>query len=729
MVLALPLLTLALLEVVLRLVGFGHPTSFFLREQMNGKDVLVDNPWFGLSFFPPALARSPGPVCIQANKPPGTYRIFLLGESAALGDPRPAYGVGRFLETMLRGRYPGTDFEVVCVAMTAINSHAILPMARECARFQGDLWIVYMGNNEFVGPFGANTVFGAQAPPTLLVRGYLALQQMRIGQGLVKLARGLRTGKETPASWSGLKMFVDQQLAPTDRRKARVYDSFQRNLKDILALARRARVPVILSSVACNLKDCFPFGSLHDPALQEIELAKWRKLYELGVTNEAQGNFAEALTNYMKAAELSPNYAELQYRLGQYFLANTNSKAAQLSLVRARDLDTLPFRADSKLNQCITQTAERYASDGVDYVDAERVLGPLSPDTIPGEESFYEHVHLNPDGNYQLARTFAEYVAKRLPANITRQRRPNWAVPEVCAKSLGLTDWNRAAILEEMLRRLSEAPFSGQFDSDARLRRFASQLAQIKARMLPGAVATARSVYETALTNRPQDHWLHHNYAEFLTGMGNFEEATIQMRAVCDLLPYHHAGYFQLGRLLARQKKYDEARSYLESALRLRADGFDVNIELGQILAAQGKLEEALDQYVQAQDAHPGEPRVHLLEADILAKQHKRPESIQHLRQATALQSSYWEAHELLGIQLALDGQYLEAQAEFEEVVRLRPTHAEGHLNLGIALARQHRFREAVDQFETTLRLDPQNEQARQFLSNMKPLGTRIPDP
>ena len=46
--------------------------------------------------------------------------------------------------------------------MTAINSHAILPIARECARRDGDLWIIYMGNNEMVGPFGAGTVFGSR---------------------------------------------------------------------------------------------------------------------------------------------------------------------------------------------------------------------------------------------------------------------------------------------------------------------------------------------------------------------------------------------------------------------------------------------------------------------------------------------------------------------------------------------------------------------------------------
>ena len=69
------------------------------------------------------------------------------------------------LESLLSLRHPGTRFEVVNAAMTAINSHVILPIARDCARADGDIWVLYMGNNEVVGPFGAGTVFGPATPP------------------------------------------------------------------------------------------------------------------------------------------------------------------------------------------------------------------------------------------------------------------------------------------------------------------------------------------------------------------------------------------------------------------------------------------------------------------------------------------------------------------------------------------------------------------------------------
>ena len=180
-----PLVILGGVEAALRWAGHGYDASFLLERTVQGERMVVQNDKFGWRFFPPSVARSPSPLSFRAAKRPGTTRIFLFGESAALGDPKPAYGFGRYLEALLKERFPGTGFEVICVAMTAINSHAILPIARECARYDGDLWVVYMGNNEMEGPFGANTLFGAQAPELSVIRASLALRSTRLGQWLV----------------------------------------------------------------------------------------------------------------------------------------------------------------------------------------------------------------------------------------------------------------------------------------------------------------------------------------------------------------------------------------------------------------------------------------------------------------------------------------------------------------------------------------------------------------
>src|SRR5690348_11534576 len=161
--LVLPLLLIGAAELVLRIVSYGYPTSFFLERQQGEAKVFVENPKFGWRFFPPSVARSPQPLSFPAQKPLGTIRIFLFGESAAMGDPEPSYGFGRQLQRMLQARHPNLHFELINVAMTAINSHVIRAIAADCARRQGDVWVIYAGNNEVIGPFGAGTVFGARA--------------------------------------------------------------------------------------------------------------------------------------------------------------------------------------------------------------------------------------------------------------------------------------------------------------------------------------------------------------------------------------------------------------------------------------------------------------------------------------------------------------------------------------------------------------------------------------
>src|ERR1700722_2174061 len=222
-----PLLLLLFLEIGLRLVGVGHPMSFFLPMKINGKDCMIDNDRFGWRFFGPDMAREPFPSVMPKIKPPDTIRVFVFGESAAFGDPQPEFGLSRVLEALLEGRFPGKHFEVVNTAMTAINSHVILPIARDCAGQNGDFWVIYMGNNEVVGPYGSGTVFGAKAFNLALVRAGVAFKATRIGQALGDLVRHAKKRAANESEWGGMVMFQNNHVREDDPRMATVYASFE----------------------------------------------------------------------------------------------------------------------------------------------------------------------------------------------------------------------------------------------------------------------------------------------------------------------------------------------------------------------------------------------------------------------------------------------------------------------------------------------------------------------
>src|SRR5262249_54256780 len=143
-------------------------------------------------------------------------RLFVLGESAAQGFPDPATSFSRILEVLLRQQFPDDHFEVVNTAMTAINSHVILPVARECAGHQPDVFITYIGNNEVVGPFGAANVIGSYSPRLRLIRANLALKSTRTGQLLTNVTRWLGAKPGGPEFWGGMEMFTRTQVGSGD---------------------------------------------------------------------------------------------------------------------------------------------------------------------------------------------------------------------------------------------------------------------------------------------------------------------------------------------------------------------------------------------------------------------------------------------------------------------------------------------------------------------------------
>ena len=724
-----PVLLFGLAETVLRIAGYGHPTRFLLPSRQGNQDVLVENPQFGRLFFPAALARSPAPTVIAARKPPGTFRILLFGESAALGDPRFAFGMARYLEVLLQERFPQARFEVVPIAMTAINSHALRLMAREAADYEGDLWIVYAGNNEMVGPFGAATTFGPRAPSLAFVRAGLALRSTRTGQGMAALAERWGGRAATNTAWTGLKMFLESQLAPDDPGRQRVYAHFENNLEAIVRSGIRARVPVVLSTVAVNLKDCGPFASLPTSRLEANARADFVRRFETGRTNQATGDWTAALDAYTQAAGVDPRFAELQFRLGECLLRLDRPSDARAALERACGSDALPFRADAAINAAIQRVAARHSSERVVSIDSAQQLAAFAPSRVPGRESFFEHVHPNFEGNYRLGRILAETVVSFLPEPARRDAAADWADPDLCARRLGLTDWNRHAVVESVLRRTSDAPYTNQLTSLANRDFLARELAGLRMKLTLDRQTNAYALYREALLRRPNDFRLHENFAEFLEATDHLREAVTEWEAVRDLIPHHFAAYVNVGRLLNRLSRGDAARRSLETAVRLEPRSPEAWLELAQAIARQEQWPAAADAYLQVLRLQPGNARVYVQLADALARLGKRAEAVEMLRQAARLDPGFSEARYLLGVEFAMSGNLPEAQAEFEATLLRKPHHVLARLNLGVALVRQGETGPARRQFEEVLRLDPANEKARHYLNTLDSMLQAAPPP
>jgi tetratricopeptide (TPR) repeat protein len=748
-VVGIPLVFLGITELVLRLIGFGYPTGFFLPSVRDGQKVLVQNNQFGWRFFGAAMARIPEPICIPQVKSPHTVRLVVFGESAALGDPEPRFGMPRMLQAMLELRYPGTRFEVVNTAMTAINSSVILPIARDCSALNADIWVIYMGNNEVVGPFGAGTVFGQQALPLPLIRANLALKTTRVGQLLDTLRLEIHKPPLAQSEWGGMEMFLNQQIRADDLRMSSVYDHFARNLSDIIRAGRHSGAGIVVSTVAVNLRDSAPFASAHRPGLSEADKARWEQFYRNGITAQTADKIGEAAEWYREAAQIDDDFAELHFRQGGCALALGETAEAQKQFSTARDQDTLRFRCDSRLNDLIRQAVANCNDSRVVLADAERAFAEQSPEGLPGDDLFYEHVHPTFDGNYLLARTLALRLESLLPKEIaaTVAASQPWPSEADCARRLAWSDWDKQESLSDIFTRLSKPPFTGQLNHDAQVQKLRTALDKLIPATQPGGIKAAESACENALLAAPEDPILHEQLATLDQLSGDLADAATNEQYALNLFPSNSEDWSQLGVILAKQQKYEDAAAAFRRAFELNSQDVWSLQNLAQSLKDLGRRDEAIREYRHALAVNPRfglawiglgqilEETGSKAEAEdcfhkaLLNRIDRAPElktlarfcvsygwleaAATNFDDALKLTPSDAKLYVEAGQNLDALGRHAEAERDYAEAANLSPDFMQAHFLYGLELGREGKTASAVAQFREAVRIMPDLPEAR----------------
>jgi tetratricopeptide (TPR) repeat protein len=499
-----PVLLLALTEGALRVFHVGYSTSLMEPCTIHGRPSSCYNLFFAAPFFPPGMIKTPQFFSIPMEKPQGTYRIIVLGESAAMGDPDPAYGFSRYLEVMLREAFPGMKFEVVNAGMVAINSHVLLSMARQFADYKPDLFIIYAGSNEVVGPYGPGTVLTGSSMSPPIVHASILARSSRIGQLLAE------TGKPK-TEWRGMEMFLNKQVRADSPRMAPAYRNFESNLRGMAEAARASGAQMLLSTIASNLRDSAPFASLHRVGLSVEALGSWSSLVQQGAALEKAGSCAEALKPYNAAAQIDDQFAELHFRIARCLWALGDYAGAKEHFVRARDLDTLRFRADSRINEIVRKVATS-SGPNVQFLDAESLFVAESHNGVTGSELLYDHVHFTPPGNYLLALAAFERIAKILPPQAQSSQLGGEPLSEVeCERLLAFTGHDRSRVASEMVDRLQRPPFTNQLNHAEQL-----QSMMFRASGTTESLQDTVAQYQWAIARFPSDLTLHYKFGLFL---------------------------------------------------------------------------------------------------------------------------------------------------------------------------------------------------------------------
>lgn len=533
--LSMPFLVLLVLEGALRMFGYGHDLAVF-TEYPARKGYLVLNQHASKRYFAHQKNATYGnQEPFAAQKAPGVFRIFVLGESTTIGYPYMNNGsFHRWLQYRLLHTYPERDFEVINLSLTAVNSYTVLDFGKAVLEYEPDAVLVYTGHNEYYGAMGVAATKGIGQNRTL-ARLLMNLRGLRLTQLLASLTDGgiaLVSGNKLDLRENLMKrMAADQQIAFGSEEYQAGLDQFRGNMNELAEVFSARGIPLLISDLVSNEKDLKPFISIPGE----------------------QGKSADA--HYQSGVQL--------YRQADY-------PSAKKEFVAAKELDALRFRAPEALNAIIKDIAQ--AHKGVTPVHTRDIFEKNSAGGILGKETLLEHVHPNLQGYALLSEAFYQSLRQTglLPA-------PSAEMPfEALKKQMPVTPVDSLKGEYEMMILKEGWPFNIPMPPEEKPEKTEEE-------KLAGALAVKQISWRDAMLRLQQ----HYAAAKDTAGMLRVAEA-LSLDDPLNPVYFDNAGKLSIALGLNRR-----AVNYLSKAFRIE-NSFERARMLFVILLKMGRPEEAL---------------------------------------------------------------------------------------------------------------------------------------
>jgi tetratricopeptide (TPR) repeat protein len=611
---------------------------------------------------------------------------------------------------LLNEHASGKSFEVINAAVTAMNSHVVRRIAQDCAGHQPDLFIVWMGNNEVVGPYGPPTLPGPLYASRRFINACItAKKETRTGQLLKNLSESLRTRGQPQKKWQGMESFLASRIAADDPKLADCYRHFRANLRDIIQTAHRSGAGVILCTVPTNLRSCAPFGSGHKSGLTTEQTAQWDRAFQEGRDLERARDFAGASSAYEKARQIDDSPADLMFCMGRCLQASGKAEEARRRFVEARDRDVLRFRADSSIERVIRETAQAHAAQGVRLLDLGTSLD--SPDV------FVDHVHLDFRGNFLAACAALRMIRQMMPeAGLAEPKASEEALFDLTRRQLLYDSQEQYRLALVMYRRKTLAPFAGQIDHEAELANLRDELIRLRRT----AQTPDSTSLQEAVLRRPRDTYVILRRGRFFEEAGRPREAIELYRQTLDARPFDTQIRVALAQLLAQSTMKEEAVKLLaskDSPDRYRRK--EALLLLGAHCAQAGHIPEAAAIYEELGRIDPRNVDVLVNQAAAALHGGDLAAMKRCLDRALALNPNSVQATVNMGNYFAKQNQPGAAQEWFAKAVQLDPQNPFAHIGLAFQSVRLGQMDKALEHGTQAVVLQPDFLEAHLLLAGL----------
>lgn len=250
----------------------------------------------------------------------------------------------------------------------------------------------------------------------------------------------------------------------------------------------------------------------------------------------------------------------------------------------------------------------------------------------------------------------------------------------------------------ETTEKLKQSPDSAELLNDRavarmRLQKFAEAFADMQAAV---KIAPGNAEYRA-------------NLGYVLWKLGRGEEAIATQREALKLEEKNYTANYQLGRFLLRTgdpKLLPEAIQHLKRALEIDPRLYEVRFELIAAYRESGDLASAISQLSLLQDAKPSEPRVIYVDALLSADRGDFKTAVERFKSALAKDPELYGAWQDLGVLYVKQGQWKEAADTFAELARRQQNSVEAAYFGALALYNLDKSAEAEAEARRALRLN-----------------------
>lgn len=540
-------------------------------------------------------------------KGPNTYRIFTVGGSTTYGRP---YDDQTSFSSWLRELLPFADreknWEVINAGGISYASYRVAHLMEELISYQPDLFIIYTGHNEFLeertyrqiremSPFVRSTV------------SILAKTRTWSAMSVAMQKLGLQSDEKTENRDNrdklgvGVDAILDKsaglnRYTRDDALRRKILEHYRISLERMVTLARSAGAEVLFITPASSLKDCTPFKSEHAPGLDSENRERSEQMLAQAKADIDKGELQSALVILETATALDPRHAELHYRRGQVLLALGRSDEAAAALQMAINEDICPLRALTPMRQIVTEVADEYGVDLIDYVALlEQHMQKTKGHPIPGEELFLDHVHPTIEGHEILAVA----IVKAMIDQGLVQAGPHWSDQSIAAVEAKFNDRIDQKTHGQALANLARVLlWAGKLEDAARSARQAQETAgnvrqvAVDSASILASVASRQNQFERAnqilystLESAPGAIELRLKLAENLLQdqFLQLEKAAANLLLVSQQRPTHDRPQGLFGFAMSKRGRLGVAYASLLEALRLNPKNAHAQWTLAQV--------------------------------------------------------------------------------------------------------------------------------------------------